>query len=36
VHVRLDLDVLRWLKAPGKDYQARLNAALRYAMQNGF
>jgi uncharacterized protein (DUF4415 family) len=36
VHVRIDLDVLRWLKAPGKGYQARLNAALRYAMQNGF
>lgn len=30
VHVRLDADVLGWLKAPGKGYQARLNAALRF------
>jgi len=36
VHVRLDADVLGWLKGPGKGYQARLNAALRYAMRNGF
>jgi uncharacterized protein (DUF4415 family) len=36
VHVRLDADVAGWLKAPGKGCQARLNAALRYAMRNGF
>lgn len=36
VHVRLDADILSWLKSPGKGYQARLNAVLRYAMRNGF
>lgn len=30
--VRLDADVLRWLKAQGKGYQTRLNAILREAM----
>lgn len=30
--VRLDADVLRWLKAKGKGYQTRLNAILREAM----
>lgn len=36
VHVQLDLDLAHWLEALGKDYQARLNAALRYTMRNGF
>ena len=36
VHVRLDADVLGWLKGSGKGCQTRINAALRYAMQNGF
>lgn len=30
--VRLDADVLRWLKAKGRGYQTRLNAILREAM----
>jgi uncharacterized protein (DUF4415 family) len=30
--VRLDTDVLRWLKSKGKSYQTRLNAILREAM----
>lgn len=30
--VRLDADVLAWLKAKGKGYQTRLNAILREAM----
>ena len=30
--VRLDADVLQWLKATGKGYQTRLNAILREAM----
>lgn len=30
--VRLDADVLQWLKANGKGYQTRLNAILREAM----
>jgi uncharacterized protein (DUF4415 family) len=30
--VRIDADVLEWLKAPGKGYQTRLNAILRAAM----
>ena len=30
--VRLDADVLQWLKAKGKGYQTRLNAILREAM----
>jgi uncharacterized protein (DUF4415 family) len=31
VHMPFTPDVLDWLKAPGKGYQARLNAALRYS-----
>lgn len=31
--VRLDADVLAWLKASGKGYQTRLNAILRAAME---
>lgn len=30
--VRIDSDVLAWLKSQGKGYQARLNAILREAM----
>lgn len=30
--VRIDADVLRWLKARGKGYQTRINAILREAM----
>ena len=30
--VRLDADVLAWLKSPGKGYQTRMNAILREAM----
>lgn len=30
--VRIDADVLQWLKAQGKGYQTRLNAILREAM----
>ena len=30
--VRLDADVLLWLKAKGKGYQTRINAILREAM----
>lgn len=30
--VRLDADVLEWLKSQGKGYQTRLNAILREAM----
>ncbi|MBP2168869.1 uncharacterized protein (DUF4415 family) [Erwinia toletana] len=30
--VRIDTDLLAWLKAPGKGYQTRLNAILREAM----
>lgn len=31
--VRIDADILEWLKAPGKGYQTRMNAILREAMQ---
>jgi uncharacterized protein (DUF4415 family) len=30
--VRIDADVLLWLKATGKGYQTRINAILREAM----
>lgn len=33
VTVRLDVDVLAWLKAGGKGYQTRMNKILRRAMQ---
>jgi uncharacterized protein (DUF4415 family) len=36
IHTRIDVDLLDWLKSDGKGYQARLNAALRFAMNNGF
>jgi len=31
--IRLDADVLAWLKAPGPGYQTRINRLLRDAMQ---
>lgn len=35
VHVKIDTDTIVWLKQPGKGYQTRLNAALRWARMNG-
>jgi len=32
VTARIDADVVAWLKAPGKGYQARMNAILRREM----
>lgn len=34
VFVRLDADVIAWLKAKGKGYQTRMNAMLRVLMEN--
>lgn len=34
VNVRLDADVLDWLKSKGKGYQTRLNATLRALMES--
>lgn len=31
--IRLDADVLAWLKAPGQGYQTRINKLLREAME---
>ena len=36
IHTKIDMDIFNWLKSNGKGYQARLNAALRFAMNNGF
>lgn len=33
--IRLDADVLAWLKGQGKGYQTRINALLRSAMESG-
>jgi len=33
VTIRLDADVLAWLKSQGKGYQTRLNSLLRAAME---
>jgi uncharacterized protein (DUF4415 family) len=33
--IRLDADVLAWLKGQGAGYQTRINAILRNAMENG-
>ena len=33
--IRLDADVLCWLKGQGKGYQTRINAILRSAMERG-
>ncbi len=35
VYVRLDADVLDWLKSKGKGYQTRMNAMLRALMESG-
>jgi uncharacterized protein (DUF4415 family) len=32
--IRLDADVLAWLKAQGRGYQTRINQLLRVAMEN--
>ncbi|GHV72359.1 hypothetical protein AGMMS49928_29080 [Spirochaetia bacterium] len=32
VQIRLDADVIEWLKQPGQGYQTRANAILRQAM----
>ena len=32
--IRLDADVLAWLKSQGKGYQTRINAILRTAMEH--
>jgi uncharacterized protein (DUF4415 family) len=32
VTVRIDADIIAWLKAPGKGYQTRLNSILRERM----
>ena len=32
--IRVDADVLAWLKAQGKGYQTRINSLLRAAMEN--
>ena len=34
VYVRLDADVLEWLKSKGKGYQTRMNAMLRTLMES--
>ena len=34
VTVRIDADVLAWLKSKGEGYQTRLNALLRLAMEH--
>ena len=33
--IRLDADVLAWLKGQGKGYQTRINALLRSSMEGG-
>ena len=32
--IRIDADVLNWLRAQGKGYQTRINRILRVAMEN--
>jgi uncharacterized protein (DUF4415 family) len=32
--VRIDADIMDWLKSQGKGYQTRINAILRSAMEN--
>ena len=34
IYVRLDADVLEWLKSKGKGYQTRMNAMLRTLMES--
>jgi uncharacterized protein (DUF4415 family) len=31
--VRLDPDIIAWFKAPGRDYQTRMNAVLRASIR---
>ena len=33
IYIRLDPDILNWLKSKGKGYQTRLNAMLRAMME---
>ena len=33
IYIRLDTDVLTWLKSKGKGYQTRMNAILRALME---
>jgi uncharacterized protein (DUF4415 family) len=35
IHIKIDADVLAWLKSGGKGYQTRINAILRNAMSIG-
>ena len=35
VTIRLDADVVAWIKASGEGYQTRINAYLRQMMQQG-
>ncbi|GHV71853.1 hypothetical protein AGMMS49928_25720 [Spirochaetia bacterium] len=32
IHIKIDADILAWLKSGGKAYQTRINAILRNAM----
>ncbi len=34
VYIRLDTDILHWLKSQGKGYQTRMNAMLRTMMEH--
>jgi uncharacterized protein (DUF4415 family) len=34
VNIRIDADILEWLKMQGEGYQTRLNAILRKAMES--
>ena len=34
ISIRLDSDVLEWLKADGKGYQSRINKILRFYMEH--
>jgi uncharacterized protein (DUF4415 family) len=34
VTMRLDIDIIKWLKSHGRGYQTRLNALLRHAMNS--
>jgi uncharacterized protein (DUF4415 family) len=35
VTIRLDVDILAWLRSQGDGYQTRINALLRHAMEAG-
>jgi len=32
--MRLDIDIIKWLKSHGRGYQTRVNALLRHAMNS--